>query len=261
MNASHCLACARYVTLLSRWKKESEIENPASERNNLVQYRFWQHRRFFVVRWFSKANPSGTATNSLPLKPINTAVWPIAFGLIRFLCAGESAQNQHRRSSPQDTLCCRVSPITAFDAQPRRRCRGRFRPVDRLLRHAVACSHGVVLNRRLHLRKQLSLYVERDVRPRRATDSIRFTLARPFRWFDWRETLIVVKPDTLIRWHRKGFRLFWKWKSRPRGRPSVPTQVRTLIAEMATNNPTWGEERIADELLLKTGIQIGRAHV
>ena len=108
----------------------------------------------------------------------------------------------------------------------------------------------------LFLRKQLGLYVEREVKPRRATDSIRFTLARLSRWFDWREALIVVKPDTLIRWHRKGFRLFWKWKSRPRGRPGVPTQVRKLIAEMATNNPTWGEERIADELLLKVGIQI-----
>jgi hypothetical protein len=108
----------------------------------------------------------------------------------------------------------------------------------------------------LFLRKQLSLYLERDVRPRRATDSIRFILAQLSRWFDWRQTLIVVKPDTLIRWHRKGFRLFWKWKSRPRGRPSVPIPVRKLIAEMATNNPTWGEERIADELLLKIGIQI-----
>lgn len=108
----------------------------------------------------------------------------------------------------------------------------------------------------LFLRKQLGLFVERKVRPRRLTDSIRLTLARLSRWFDWREALIVVKPATLIRWHRKGFRLFWKWKSRPCGRPSVPAPVRKLIAEMATNNPTWGEERIADELLLKAGIRI-----
>jgi putative transposase len=76
------------------------------------------------------------------------------------------------------------------------------------------------------------------------------------RWFDWQKALIVVKPDTLIRWHRKGFRLFWKWKSRPSGRPQVPANVRKLIKEMALNNPTWGEERIADELLLKIGIRI-----
>src|SRR2546429_1609108 len=108
----------------------------------------------------------------------------------------------------------------------------------------------------LFLRNQLGLYMEREVKPRRATDSIRFTLARLSRWFDWRQALTVVKPDTLIRWHRKGFRLFWKWKSRSSGRPRVPADVRRLVVEMATNNPTWGEERIANELLLKIGIRI-----
>src|SRR5712691_1561689 len=101
----------------------------------------------------------------------------------------------------------------------------------------------------LFLRKQLALFVERKVKPRRATDSIRFTLARLSRWFDWSNALINFKPDTLVRWHRKGFRLFWKWKSRPRGRPRVPADLRQLIAQMATDNPTWGEERIANELL------------
>jgi hypothetical protein len=115
-----------------------------------------------------------------------------------------------------------------------------------------------VVAENLFLRKQLGLFVERKLKPRRATDSVRFTLARLSRWFDWRDALIVVKPDTLTRWHCKGFRLFWKWKSRPRGRPQVPTHVRKLIAEMALNNVTWGEERIADELLLKIGIQISR---
>ena len=97
----------------------------------------------------------------------------------------------------------------------------------------------------LFLRKQLGLYVERQTKPRRATAPIRFTLVGLSRFFDWRNALTIVKPDTLIRWHRKGFRLFWKWKSRPRGRPGVASDVRALIVEMATNNPTWGEERIA----------------
>ena len=108
----------------------------------------------------------------------------------------------------------------------------------------------------LFLRKQLGLFIDRKAKPRRATDAIRFTLARLSGWFDWQNALIVVKPDTLIRWHRKGFRLFWKWKSRRRGRPPVPANVQKLIKEMALNNPTWGEERIADELLLKIGIRI-----
>src|SRR5215831_18107300 len=108
----------------------------------------------------------------------------------------------------------------------------------------------------LFLRKQLGLFVERKDKPPRATDSIRFTLARLSRWFDWRNALIAVKPDTLIRWHLKGFRLFWKRKSRSRGRPQIPADVQKLIKEMASGNPTWGEERIADELLLKIGIRI-----
>ena len=74
----------------------------------------------------------------------------------------------------------------------------------------------------LFLRKQLGLYVERKKKPRRATNSTRFTLAHLASLFDWRDVLTVVKPDTLIRWHRKGFRLFWKWKSRANGRPRVP---------------------------------------
>jgi len=74
----------------------------------------------------------------------------------------------------------------------------------------------------LFLRKQLALYAERQTKPHRATDAVRFTLAQLSRFFEWRDALTIVKPDTLIRWHRKGFRLFWKWKSRPAGRPRVP---------------------------------------
>ena len=92
--------------------------------------------------------------------------------------------------------------------------------------HSVAAEN-------LFLRKQLALYIERKTKPHRATNAVRFTLAQLSRFFEWRDALIVVKPATLIRWHRKGFRLFWKWKSRPAGRPRVPADVRKLIAEMA----------------------------
>jgi putative transposase len=102
----------------------------------------------------------------------------------------------------------------------------------------------------LFLRKQLGLFIERKAKPRRATDAIRFTLARLSRLFAWRTALTIVKPDTLIRWHRKGFRLLWKWKSRPCGRPRVPEQLQELITEMASNNPTWGEEIVARFALL-----------
>jgi putative transposase len=64
----------------------------------------------------------------------------------------------------------------------------------------------------LFLRKQLALYRERQVKPRRADDATRITLVALSRLIDWRAVLRIVKPATLIRWHRKGFRLFWRWK-------------------------------------------------
>jgi putative transposase len=108
----------------------------------------------------------------------------------------------------------------------------------------------------LFLRKQLALYLERQVKPRRADDATRLTLIALSRLIDWRQLLTVVKPETLIRWHRKGFRLFWRWKSRPHGRPRVPATLRQLIAEMAAANRTWGEERIVAKLLVKLGIRV-----
>src|SRR5215831_18046350 len=65
----------------------------------------------------------------------------------------------------------------------------------------------------LFLRKQLALYQERQVKPKRATDVTRLVLIWLARWFDWRQALLVVQPETFIRWHRQGFRLFWRWKS------------------------------------------------
>jgi len=108
----------------------------------------------------------------------------------------------------------------------------------------------------LFLRKQLALYLERQVKPRRADDATRITLVALSRIIEWRRLLTIVKPETLIRWHREGFRLFWRWKSRAAGRPPIPADLRELIATMATANRTWGEERIAAELLLKLGIRI-----
>jgi len=108
----------------------------------------------------------------------------------------------------------------------------------------------------LFLRKQLALYLERKVKPRRARAAARVTLVWLSRLFAWREALTVVKPETFLRWHRQGFRLLSRWKSKPRGRPRIPAELQKLIVEMAEENPTWGEERIAAELLLKLGIRI-----
>jgi|SRR5450631_320712 hypothetical protein len=75
------------------------------------------------------------------------------------------------------------------------------------------------------------------------------------------DALAIVKPGTIVRWHRAGFRLYWRWKSRPRGgRPTVPLEIRRLIREMSIANPLWGAPRIHGELL-KLGIDIGQTSV
>src|SRR6186997_2797620 len=108
----------------------------------------------------------------------------------------------------------------------------------------------------LFLRKQLALFQERKVRPRRADASTRWMLAALCQWFAWRDALVNVQANTLLRWHRQGFRLFWRWKSKTTGRPRLPNNLQGLIRKMAADNPTWGQERIANELQLKLGVQV-----
>jgi len=107
----------------------------------------------------------------------------------------------------------------------------------------------------LFLRRQLALYIERGVKPRRIDPATRIALTLLSRLFDWRDALAVVRPVTLIRWHRAGWKLFWRLKSRP-GRPPIPVQLQALIRRIANENPSWGEERIANELLVKLGIRV-----
>jgi putative transposase len=108
----------------------------------------------------------------------------------------------------------------------------------------------------LFLRKQLALYQERQVRPRRATDATRLAMVLAARLFDWKQSLVTVRPETFTRWHRQGFKLFWRWKSRRVGRPRIPKDLRQLILVMARDNPTWGQQRIAAELVIKLGIEV-----
>ena len=76
-----------------------------------------------------------------------------------------------------------------------------------------------------------------------------------------RDALAIVKPETVVKWHRAGFRLYWRWKSKARGgRPTVPLEIRKLIREMSIANPLWGAPRIHGELL-KLGVGIGQTSV
>jgi putative transposase len=81
-------------------------------------------------------------------------------------------------------------------------------------------------------------------------------------WTDWRSALVIVKPETVIAWHRKAFRMFWTWKIRrgKPGRPAVPPEIRELIRHMSYENHGWGAPRIHGEPL-KLGIDIGETSV
>src|SRR6202047_4605668 len=119
----------------------------------------------------------------------------------------------------------------------------------------TARSRRSIAAENLVLRRQLALFKEREVKPRRIDAATRLSLAWLSRLCDWRSCVIVVRPETIVRWHRAGWRLFWSYKSRP-GRPPIPLELRQLIRRMARENPLWGEERIANELLVKLGLRV-----
>ena len=119
------------------------------------------------------------------------------------------------------------------------------------------CSAGLrsqtaVAAENLFPRKQLA----REKKAAATTAADRLVLSKLARFFDWRSALVIVKPATLIGWHRRALRRFWRWKSRPAGRPPISAELRRLIRRMAAENLTWGEERIADELWLKLQIRL-----
>ena len=93
-----------------------------------------------------------------------------------------------------------------------------------------------------------------------ASDRV-FWLALRRCWPRWKETLAIVQPETVIRWHREGFRRYWRWKSRRRaGRPSTTAEIRALVRRMAAENPTWGAPRIHGEILM-LGLEVSERTV
>jgi len=105
-----------------------------------------------------------------------------------------------------------VGTAAAWSAVPKRRSRSR-----------TALAAEV-----LFLRKQLAYYRDHEIRPRCLTDAARLSLVLWSRLFDWKEALMVVTPGTFLRWHRKGFKQYWRWKSLG-GRPALPKGIRQLI--------------------------------
>ncbi len=114
----------------------------------------------------------------------------------------------------------------------------------------------------LALRQQVAVLKRERPRPPLSPLDRAFWVALQQTWKDWGNALIIVKPDTVVRWHRKNFKIYWHHKSRPRGpgRPQIEREVRRLIRRMARENPTWGAPRIHGEML-KLGFDVAERTV
>ena len=112
------------------------------------------------------------------------------------------------------------------------------------------------------LRHQL-IVLRRKVQGRvRLTNNDRWFFTQLYRWFpSILQVLTIIRPETLVRWHRAGFRCYWRWKSRSLGgRPQIETDLRVLIRRMSIENPLWGAPRIHGELL-KLGFEVAQSSV
>src|SRR5256712_2999481 len=113
----------------------------------------------------------------------------------------------------------------------------------------------------LALRQQLAVWKARQPRPRLTAIDRLFWILLSKLWKSWRSSLQVVRPATVVRWHRQGFRRYWAWKSRRLwGRLAIGTEIRDLIRRMSRANPLWGAPRIHGELL-KLGLTVSQATV
>ena len=127
------------------------------------------------------------------------------------------------------------------------------------LRSAVRSHHELVLEN-LALPHQLAVFKQRYPRPRlKDSDRLFWVLLRRL-WCNWRTALHVVQPVTVVLWPRQGFKYYWRWKSRGRGRPKLDPEIRALIRQMCLSNPGWGAPRIHGELL-KLGFELSEAAV
>ena len=116
---------------------------------------------------------------------------------------------------------------------------------------ALLMPRGVIIAENLALRHQLGILHRSAKRPGlRPGDRILWVWLSRF-WSDWRSALLIVQPDTVVRWHRQGFKLYWRWKSRKKpGRPKIDAEIRGLVQRMSRENATWGAPRIQSELQL-----------
>ena len=140
-------------------------------------------------------------------------------------------------------MCALLCFVLAVLALPfKSKCR--LEAENAALRHQL-----IVLRRKMHGRVRL-------------TNNDRWFFIQLYRWFPSILTaLTIIRPETLVRWHRAGFRRYWRWKSRPLGgRPQIENDLRALIRRISTDNPLWGAPRIHGELL-KLGFEVAQSSV
>src|SRR5215471_11872274 len=138
-----------------------------------------------------------------------------------------------------------------------------FRLLKLLLGLLLRCAHSRkdLLLENLVLRQQLAVLNRRKQRPRLDGVDMLFWIAVRRMWTEWKNSLLLVKPETVVRWHRDGFRKYWRWRSRREmGRKRLSRELRELIGRMGTENPTWGAPRIHGELL-KLGFDLSERTV
>ncbi len=113
-------------------------------------------------------------------------------------------------------------------------------------------SRSQLILENLALRQQLAVLSRQRKRPPLRQRDRLFWVILSRLYSDWRSAIVLVQPDTVVRWHQQGFRLFWRWKSRGNrvGRPALDKEIIALIRRMARDNPTWGSPRIQAELRL-----------
>ena len=112
------------------------------------------------------------------------------------------------------------------------------------LLRASLVSRGALALENLALRQQLTTYARTQKRPRLKPEERAFWVALSRVWRDWRSPLAFVKPATVIDWHRRGFRRYWRWRSCKPGRPRIPAEHIAFIRRISTEQPGWGEDRI-----------------
>ena len=114
----------------------------------------------------------------------------------------------------------------------------------------------------LALRQQLATYQQKKKKPKISNSTRLFWITLSTFPANWKDVLVIVKPATVIKWHRQGFKAFRRWKSRRRkpGRPRIALEIRVLIRRMAIENPTWGAPQIHGQLL-KLGYNVCQSTV